>query len=46
MWVMVRSMVFNTTFYNISVTSISWLSVLLVEETGVSGENDLPAASH
>jgi hypothetical protein len=30
-------MVFNATFNNISV--ISWLSVLLVEETGVAGEN-------
>jgi hypothetical protein len=30
-------MVFNTTFNNISV--ISWRSVLLVEETGVHGEN-------
>jgi hypothetical protein len=30
-------MVFNATFNNISV--ISWRSVLLVEETGVSGEN-------
>ena len=30
-------MVFKTTFNNISV--ISWRSVLLVEETGVSGEN-------
>jgi len=30
-------MVFNTTFNNISV--ISWLSVLLVEETGVHREN-------
>ena len=29
-------MVFNATFNNISV--ISWRSVLLVEETGVSGE--------
>ena len=29
-------MVFNATFSNISV--ISWRSVLLVEETGVSGE--------
>jgi len=27
----------NATFYNISV--ISWQSVLLVEETGVPGEN-------
>jgi len=33
----VRVMVFNTTFNNISV--ISWQSVLLKEETGVSGEN-------
>jgi hypothetical protein len=34
-------MVLNATFSNISV--ISWLSVLLVEETGVSGETtDLP----
>jgi len=30
-------MVFNATFKNISV--ISWRSVLLVEETGVAGEN-------
>ena len=30
-------MVFIATFYNISV--ISWWSVLLVEETGVAGEN-------
>jgi hypothetical protein len=29
---------------NISV--ISWRSVLLVEETGVSGENHRPVASH
>ena len=34
---MVRVMVFNTTFNNISV--ISWQSILLVEETGVPGEN-------
>jgi len=33
-------MVFNTTFNSISV--ISWWSVLLVEETGVPGENHLP----
>jgi hypothetical protein len=32
-------MVFNATFNNISV--ISWLSVLLVEKTGASGENYL-----
>jgi hypothetical protein len=30
-------MVFNATFYNISV--ISWWSVLLLEETGVPEEN-------
>ena len=34
----------NATFNNISV--ISWRSVLLVEETGVPGENHQPAASH
>ena len=39
-----RFMVFNATFNNISV--ISWLSVLLVEETGLPGENHRPAASH
>jgi hypothetical protein len=32
-----RLMAFNVTFNNISV--ISWRSVLLVEETGVAGEN-------
>ena len=37
-------MVFNATFNNISV--ISWLSVLLVEETGVPGENYRPVARH
>ena len=37
-------MVFNVTFNNISV--ISWRSVLLVEETGVPGENHRPVASH
>jgi hypothetical protein len=42
--VMVWFMVFNATFNNILV--ISWLSVLLVEETGVSGENHRHAASH
>ena len=41
---MVRVMVFNATFNNISV--ISWRSVLLVEETGVPGENHRPAESH
>ena len=35
-------MMFNATFNNISVTGISWLSVLLVEETGVPGENHWP----
>jgi hypothetical protein len=33
-------MVFNTTFNNISATS--WLSVVLVEETGVLEENHQP----
>jgi hypothetical protein len=37
-------MVFNFTFNNISV--ILWLSVLLVEETGVPGENHRPVTSH
>jgi hypothetical protein len=37
-------MVLNATFNNFSVTS--WLSVLLVEETGVPGENHQPAANH
>jgi len=37
-------MVFNVTFNNISI--ISWRSILLVEETGVPGENHLPSASH
>jgi hypothetical protein len=39
-----RIMVFNATFNNISV--ISWLSVLLVEETRILGENHRPVASH
>jgi len=37
-------MVFNATFNNISV--MQWRSVLLVEETGVTGENHRPATSH
>ena len=41
---MVCFMVFNVTFNNISV--ISWLSVLLMEETGVPGENHRPVTSH
>ena len=36
--------VFNATFNNISV--ILWRSILLVEETGVHGENHRPVASH
>ena len=36
-------MVFNPTFNNIS--AISWRSVLLVEGTGVPGENHRPVAS-
>ena len=37
-------MVFNAIFNNISV--ISWRLVLLVEETGVPGQNYRPVASH
>ena len=37
-------MVFNATFNNISV--ISWQSVLLMEETGVLGENHRTVVSH
>jgi hypothetical protein len=44
LWVRVRVMVFNATFNNIS--AISWQSVLLVEETRVSGENHRPVAIH
>ena len=40
----VRVMMFNVTFNNIS--AISWRSALLVEETGVPGENHRPVASH
>ena len=40
----VRFMVFNATLNNISV--ISWRSILLVDETGILGENHRPAASH
>ena len=39
-----RFMAFSATYNNISV--ISWLSILLVEETGVPGENHWPDASH
>jgi hypothetical protein len=35
--------VFNATFNNISV--ISWQSVVLVEETGIPGENHQPVAN-
>jgi hypothetical protein len=39
-------MVFNSSFNNISV--IAWPSVVLVDETGVTGEkqNERPVASH
>jgi hypothetical protein len=40
----IRVMMFNATFNNISV--ISWRSVLLVEETGVPGENHRPVPSY
>jgi hypothetical protein len=41
---LVGFMVFSATINNISV--ISWRSVLLVEKTGVSGENHQPVRSH
>jgi hypothetical protein len=41
---LINWLVFNATFNNISV--ISWQSVLLVEETGVPGENYRPVTSH
>ena len=44
MGVRIMAMLFNTTFNNISV--IFSRSVLLVEQTGVSGENHRPAAGH
>jgi len=37
-------MVFNVTFNNISV--ISWRAVLLLEETGVTGDIHRPVGSH
>jgi hypothetical protein len=40
----IRVMVFNTTFNTISV--LSWQLVLLVDDTGVPGENYRPDASH
>jgi hypothetical protein len=40
----VKVMVFNATFNYIS--AISWLSVLLVEEAGVTGENHRPVTNH
>ena len=39
-----RFMVFNATFNKVAV--ILWQSVLMVDETGVSGENHRPVASH
>ena len=38
-----RVMVFNATINNISV--ISWRSLLLVEETGIPGENNRPVVN-
>jgi hypothetical protein len=43
-WLGVRVRVFNATFNNISV--ILWQSVLLLEETGIPGENQRPVASY
>jgi len=42
--VWVKVMMFNATVNNIS--AISRQSVLLVDETGVPGENNRPATSH
>ena len=39
MRIRIRVVVFNATFDNISVTTISWRSVLLVGETGAPGKN-------
>jgi hypothetical protein len=41
---LVWSILFNTTLNNISV--ISWRSVLLVDETGLPGENNRPVVGH
>jgi hypothetical protein len=41
---LVGFMIFNATFSNI--IAISWLSILLVEDTGVSVENHRPVGSH
>jgi hypothetical protein len=43
-WLVGWFMMLSATFINIS--AVSWLSVLLVEETGVPGENHRPVASH
>ena len=40
----VRVMMFKATFNNISV--ITWWSFLLVEETGIPGENYRPLSSY
>jgi len=40
----VRIIVFNATFNDIS--AISWRSVLLMKETGLSGENNLSQVTH
>jgi len=44
LWFEIRDMVFNATVHNIS--AILWRSVLLMEETGVPGENHRPVTSH
>jgi hypothetical protein len=43
MWIKVTVMMFNATFNNISV--VLWLTVLLVEETRVPGENHLTSSA-
>ena len=44
MWFMLLNATFNK--INTSVIPVSWRSVLLVEESGVHGENHRPIASH
>jgi hypothetical protein len=40
----VRVMFFNAIFNNIS--AILWQSILLMDETGIPGENHRPSAGH
>ena len=42
-WNILHGLVFNVTFKDIS--AISWWAVLLMEETGVHGENHRPVVN-